>query len=56
MPSHLKESELGMAKRSDGQLVTKRDLCGNQLADELAKQAVEYHRVGEADVKIWKKS
>ena len=34
-------------------MVTKRDLCGNQLADELAKQAVDYHRVGEADVKLW---
>ena len=45
MPSHLKESELGLARRSDGQLVTRTDLLGNQLADLLAKQAVEFHRM-----------
>ena len=54
MPSHLKESELGLARRSDGQLVTGRDLLGNQLADLLAKQAVEFHRVEASDVDRWK--
>ena len=54
MPSHLEDTELGLARRSDGNLVTKKDLLGNQLADLLAKQGVEFHRVGAADVKTWK--
>ena len=54
MPSHLKESALGLARRSDGQLVTGRDLLGKQHADLLAKHAVEFHRVQASDVKLWK--
>ena len=54
MPSHLKESELGMAMKSDGSYVNQRDLQGNMLADQLAKRAVEFHRVGPADVKYWR--
>ena len=54
MPPHLEETELGMATRSDGNLVTRRDLQGNKLADELAKRGVEFHRVGAADVKLWR--
>ena len=40
--------------RSDGELVTRRDLRGNELADELAKQGVEFYRVGTVDVKLWR--
>ena len=36
MPSHLRESELGEARKSDGSLVNSRDLLDNRLADELA--------------------
>ena len=54
MPSHLLEAELGEVKKSDGSLVNTRDLQGNTLADQLAKRAVEYHRVAASDVAIWK--
>ena len=54
MPSHLKQSELGKARKSDGSLVNQLDLKGNNLADLLAKRAVELHRVDPADVEYWR--
>ena len=54
MPSHLKSSDLGTVMKSDGSLVSQQDLEANGLADKLAKAAAEYHRVGAAEVTLWK--
>ena len=53
MPAHLKSWELGTATKSDGSLVNQQDWEANDLADKLAKAAVEFHRVDAADVKLW---
>ena len=55
MPAHLKSWELGTATKSDGSLVNQQDWEANDLADKLAKAAVEFHRVDAADVKLWNK-
>ena len=49
MPSHLTISDLcfQLARKSDGILVDERDLQGNRIADELAKQG------GEACLESW---
>ena len=55
MPAHLKESDLkhAIATKSDGSLVTKRDVEINDIADKLAKEAVEAHRVPAGEVRAW---
>ena len=56
MPAHLTEKDLalGTATKSDGSLVTARDLWANDVADKLAKLMVEYHRVPAEEVRRWK--
>jgi hypothetical protein len=54
MPAHLKRSEVGIITKSDGSVVTLEDIDGNDLADRLAKRAVEAHRVAPEDVAAWK--
>ena len=56
MPAHLKSADLkhAMATKSDGSLVTKVDVMTNDLADRLAKQTVEAHRVPQGEVQSWK--
>ena len=56
MPAHLKAADLkhAMATKSDGSLVTKVDNSANDLADRLAKRAVEAHRVPQGEVQAWK--
>ena len=55
MPAHLVEADLHLedTKKSDGSRVTRVDLEMNNLADELAKEGVEIHRVPAAEVKRW---
>ena len=53
MPAHLKSWEVGTATKSDGNLVSQQDWEANDLADRLAKAAVEFHRVDAADVELW---
>ena len=38
MPAHPTQKEIGIARRSDGELVTLLDLRGNTMADNLAKK------------------
>ena len=45
MPSHTAQATLGTTRRSDGQLVTRRDWRSNRLADGLAKLAAQTQRV-----------
>jgi len=45
MPSHTAQATLGTTRRSDGQLVTRRDWRSNRLADGLAKLAAHTQRV-----------
>ena len=55
MPAHMEYEHIGIALKSDGTLITLADWRANALADELAKRAVELHRVPASEVKIWKK-
>ena len=54
MPAHPTQKEVGIARRSDGELVTLLDLRGNTLADMLAKQGADTHRVPASEVARWK--
>ena len=56
MPAHLTKADLalGNATKSDGSLVTRRDVWANDVADKLAKLGVEYHRVPVEEVRRWK--
>ena len=56
MPAHLTKADLalGTATKSDGSLVTARDIWANDVADKLAKQGVEVHRVPREEVSRWK--
>ena len=45
MPAHFKPGTCGVAVRGDGFLVEEVDVMANDLADKLAKRAVEKHRV-----------
>ena len=56
IPAHLKVTDLqhAIATKSDGSLVTEVDVTTNDLADRLAKKAVEAHRVPQGEVHAWK--
>ena len=56
MPAHFTKADLalGTATKSDGSLVTARDVWANDVADRLAKLGVEYHRVSIEEVRRWK--
>ena len=58
MPAHLTKADLalGTAAKSDGSLVTKADVMGNDIADRLAKLGVEHHRVPQEEVRRWRKA
>ena len=47
MPAHLTRADLalGTATKSDGSLVSARDIRANDVADRLAKLGAEFHRV-----------
>ena len=47
MPAHTGPDRLGIAKLSDGSLMTRTDQMANDLADELAKAAARQYRVPE---------
>lgn len=44
----------GSPTKSDGSLVTREDIALNDLADRLAKKAVEAHRVPQGEIEAWK--
>ena len=52
-PAHLKQSEVGTRRRSDGAAVTKLDIRANGVADALARWAAEDARVKKADRERW---
>ena len=54
MPAHLSRKEIGIAKKSNEELVTLQDLRGNTIADVLAKQGADTHRVPASEVALWK--
>ena len=54
MPSHHRVKELGTITKSDGSMVTARDVETNDLAGTLAKVAVEAHRVHPSAVTLWR--
>ena len=56
MPSHCKKGDLQheLAKKSDGSALTSKDVEMNDLADYLAKEGVEQHRVPPGVVRAWK--
>ena len=56
MPAHLTEKDLalGTATKSDGFLVTARDLWANDVADKFAKLGLEYDGVPAEEVRRWK--
>ena len=56
MPSHCKEGDLQheLAKKSDGSALASKDVEMNDLADYLAKEGVEQHRVPAGVVRAWK--
>ena len=54
MPAHLKLEEVGVARKSDGSVVTKTVVVANGLADRFAKEGVEFHRVPRGVVQDWK--
>ena len=58
MPAHLTSNDLalGTATKSDGTLVTARDVLANDVADRLAKLGAEFHRVSQMEVGRWKKA
>jgi len=45
MPAHCTRADVGRARIGDGSLLTRIDFVANGKADELAKRAVEAHRV-----------
>ena len=55
MPAHPTkvDLELGMARKSDGTLLTTQGLQANDMADVLAKRGVEHHRVPKEEVERW---
>ena len=56
MPAHCEEKDLQteLAKKSDGSALTCKDIEMNNLADHLAKEGAEQHRVPAGVVKAWK--
>ena len=58
MPAHLTQADLalGTATKSDGSLVSARDIMANDVADRLAKLGAEFHRVSQEEVRRWKKA
>ena len=55
MPAHKSAAHVGKLRLSNGELLTKDDVKANDIADGLAKQAVEEHRVSKYEVEKWKK-
>ena len=47
IPAHTTEADVGVARLSDGRLLTAADRTGNGFADELAKRGAEIHRLPE---------
>ena len=45
LPAHTAAADVGRRRLGNGSLLTARDRLGNDLADRLAKQAVQQHRV-----------
>ena len=45
MPAHTKAADVGVAKLSDGTVLTARDRAANDAADHVAKRGAETHRV-----------
>ena len=50
MPAHKSAAHVGKLKLSNGDLLTENDVKANDIADRLAKQAVEDHRVSKHEV------
>ena len=55
MPAHKSAAHVGKLRLSNGDLLTKNVVKANDIADGLAKQAVEEHRVPKHEVEHWKK-
>ena len=55
MPAHKSAAHVGTLMLSNGDLLTKNDVKAIDIADGLAKQAVEEHRVSKHEVEQWKR-
>ena len=56
MPAHKSAAHVGKLNLSNGGLLTKGDVKANDMADGLAKQAVEEHRVSRYEVEKLKRT
>ena len=56
MPAHQAGNKVWVSMWSDGRLLTELDRSANGLADKMAKEAVEFHRVDQALVEVWTES
>ena len=56
MPAHLAKSKVGLARLSNGRLMTELDRSANDSADKKAKTAVEIHRVDPEEVEGWRQA